>query len=275
MNKKFDFTTLDCEERLGIASSSMTGAGKFATFFPGLILTAIFYGILSLLKLVWSNQVFIVMFFPGGAGNRSFIPVLTVFFAMWCLSMLLMKHSKLKVQKKLLAALLPLPAMEEKMQFISENVCCPSDFAAANILEQAKLMESRNLDAAEKSVLIDSLINDYEKASDSSFIHISALIWAIPVLGFIGTVLGLAQAVGNFGEMAAGSNGFQALLPQVTGGLATAFETTLIALCLALILQLLSSSARHAEEIFFQQLKLLLSAGCSCSESSESENPGA
>lgn len=275
MNKKFDFTTLDCEERLGIASSSMTAAGKFASFFPGLILTAIFYGILSLLKLVWSKTVFIAMFFPGGAGNRSFIPVLTVFCAMWCLAMLMMKHSKLKVQKKLLTALLPLPTTKEKMQFISENVSSQTDFAAANILGQAGLMDSKNLDAAEKSVLIDSLINDYEKASDSSFIHISALIWAIPVLGFIGTVLGLAQAVGNFGELAAGSNGFQAVLPQVTGGLATAFETTLIALSLALILQLLSSSARHAEEIFFQQLKLLLPAGYTDSETPESENPGA
>lgn len=269
MNKKFDFTRLDCEERFGIASAGMTAAGKFASFIPGVILTAVFYGILSLLRLIWSNTVFIEMFFPGGAGNRTLIPALTVFCAMWCFSMIVMKRSKIRVQQKLFKALMALPTVAERVEFVGQNVVDKNEFAAAKILMQSQAMEAKNLVDSEKALLIDSFIGDLEKASDSSFINISAFIWAIPVLGFIGTVLGLAKAVGNFGELASanGGSGFQAVLPQVTGGLATAFETTLTALSLALILQLLSSFIRHAEELFLQQLKLLLN------DTSENSDP--
>ena len=82
------------------------------------------------------------------------------------------------------------------------------------------------------------------------------------MLGFIGTVLGLAKAVNKFGALATSGDGasFNAVLPQVTGGLATAFETTLIALVLALILQLVSACRRQDEELFFGSLKSRLFA---------------
>ena len=75
----------------------------------------------------------------------------------------------------------------------------------------------------------------------------------MPVLGFIGTVLGLSEAIGGFGGALASGNDLSQLkheLQGVTGGLAVAFETTLIALVAALGLQLLNTGLRKNEEAF-------------------------
>ena len=68
----------------------------------------------------------------------------------------------------------------------------------------------------------------------SSYILLNGLVWATPVLGFIGTVLGLSAAIGEFTQtLGVDSTDLAAIklsLTGVTGGLATAFETTLVAL---------------------------------------------
>jgi biopolymer transport protein ExbB/TolQ len=185
-----------------------------------------------------------------------------MFAAMWCWSMLWMKKRKLAVQKRLLHALEQCKDDTERQIFIAENVEQPSDFAAAGFFLLKKKLEYRNLPAAETDTILAGAAAEYEKASDTSFIFASTLIWAVPVLGFIGTVLGLAKAVSKFGLLASSGTAidFNAVLPQVTGGLATAFETTLIALVLALILQIFASFRRQAEEEFFGSLKSKLSS---------------
>ena len=74
----------------------------------------------------------------------------------------------------------------------------------------------------------------------------------LPYYDRIGTVLGLARAVGGFGAVLTENNApvaeMREALSGVTGGLAVAFETTLIALAAALILQLLLTMQLKAEE---------------------------
>jgi biopolymer transport protein ExbB/TolQ len=87
----------------------------------------------------------------------------------------------------------------------------------------------------------------------SSYALTQGFLWAIPVLGFIGTVQGLSQAIGAFATTLAAGGDMVALrgsLQNVTGGLATAFETTLVALVCALILQLLVSWLQTRESEF-------------------------
>ena len=251
---------MDCEERFGFASAGMTAAGKISTLIPGVILTAAVYGLLSLLKIAFPANDMIKMFFPYGEADRTFIPLITVFAAMWCWSMLWMKKRKLAVQKTLLQTLEQCQDDAERQIFIAENVEQPSDFAAAELFLLHKRLKERDLSAAENDTILAGAVGEYEKASDTSFIPVSTMIWAIPVLGFIGTVLGLAKAVAKFGLLASSGTAidFNAVLPQVTGGLATAFETTLIALVLALILQIFASFRRQAEEQFFGSLKSIL-----------------
>jgi biopolymer transport protein ExbB/TolQ len=92
-----------------------------------------------------------------------------------------------------------------------------------------------------------------ESTHQTSFATLGGFLWAIPVLGFIGTVLGLAGAIGNFSSLLdkqSDVSGIVGSLKEVTGGLSTAFETTLLALVIALVVQLWITSQKKSEEEF-------------------------
>jgi hypothetical protein len=88
---------------------------------------------------------------------------------------------------------------------------------------------------------------------DSSYILIKFMIWAIPVLGFIGTIMGMTQAIGSFdtvlkGVGEVGFSGVKENLGLVTSGLSVAFETTFLALVLSTIVNLFSNALQKKEE---------------------------
>jgi len=101
-----------------------------------------------------------------------------------------------------------------------------------------------------------SLLNQ-QVSGDAEHIHhayglVKTFVWALPVLGLIGTVMGIALAVGDFGQLIGGNVDDVAVikqsLVQVTGGLSFAFTTTLLGLLSALLLVLPSSSLQAREE---------------------------
>lgn len=60
------------------------------------------------------------------------------------------------------------------------------------------------------------------------------LIWATPMLGFLGTVLGISQALG--GIQVGADNDFQQMLNSLRGSLFVAFDTTALALTLSIVM---------------------------------------
>lgn len=74
---------------------------------------------------------------------------------------------------------------------------------------------------------------DNEERSDRySFVRI--MIWAIPMLGFLGTVLGISEALG--GLDLGGEGDFQGMMGKLRGSLYVAFDTTALALTFAILL---------------------------------------
>ena len=67
--------------------------------------------------------------------------------------------------------------------------------------------------------------------ANSSYAFVRLLIWAIPIMGFLGTVVGITMAIANLSPTA-----LEQSLPDVTHGLGVAFDTTALALVLATIL---------------------------------------
>jgi biopolymer transport protein ExbB/TolQ len=93
--------------------------------------------------------------------------------------------------------------------------------------------------------------------SDSSYAIARVLIWAIPILGFIGTVMGLGSAVSGFSEFLAGEAELSAIkeaIGDVTIGLGVAFDTTLLALVLSVILMFPLSIIQRREENLFVEI---------------------
>ena len=60
---------------------------------------------------------------------------------------------------------------------------------------------------------------------------IRTITWAVPILGFLGTVIGITMAIANITP-----DQLQSSLPEVTAGLAVAFDTTALSLALSMIL---------------------------------------
>jgi biopolymer transport protein ExbB/TolQ len=94
-------------------------------------------------------------------------------------------------------------------------------------------------------------------SSDSTYAIARVLIWAIPILGFIGTVVGLGSAVSGFSDFLAGAAGLDAIkeaIGDVTQGLGMAFDTTLLALVLSVFLMFPLSVVQRREENLFVEI---------------------
>jgi ABC-type transporter Mla subunit MlaD len=94
--------------------------------------------------------------------------------------------------------------------------------------------------------------------TESSFSFLNLLIWAHPIVGFLGTVVGIGAAIGGFSsivESAVEINAIKGALQVVTGGLSTAFDTTLIGLVFAMILMFTTTPLKKMEEDFLADVE--------------------
>ncbi len=100
----------------------------------------------------------------------------------------------------------------------------------------------------------------YDLAYQASYALPKILIWAIPVLGFIGTVLGIGEAIGSFESFITASvEDFNVLrdgLSQVTEGLGTAFDTTFLALTISLVVMLPLTLLERLEQRLLTKIDL-------------------
>jgi len=87
------------------------------------------------------------------------------------------------------------------------------------------------------------------------------MVWAIPILGFIGTVWGISNGIAHFsdamtntGSVTDVSTMLKENLPLVTNSLATAFDTTLLALLLSIPLMMLMLTIEKSEEAYLIDL---------------------
>ena len=90
---------------------------------------------------------------------------------------------------------------------------------------------------------IRCLADNDAMAQDASYSLLRFITWAIPILGFLGTVLGITDAIyGVTPEV------LEKSLSTVTGGLATAFDTTALALFLTMVLMFFSFLVERMEQ---------------------------
>lgn len=86
-------------------------------------------------------------------------------------------------------------------------------------------------------------------ALESSYALVRFICWAIPILGFLGTVLGITDAIAGVTPERLEEN-----LNAVTDGLALAFDTTALGLLFTMILMFLSYVVERAEQGFLTKV---------------------
>lgn len=80
-----------------------------------------------------------------------------------------------------------------------------------------------------------------QAAMEQSYSLPRTLVWAIPLMGFIGTVVGISAAVAGFSGFLSRAEEIEQIktgIGAVTTGLAVAFDTTLVALALSVVVML-------------------------------------
>jgi biopolymer transport protein ExbB/TolQ len=83
-----------------------------------------------------------------------------------------------------------------------------------------------------------------------SYALIRTITWAVPILGFLGTVIGITMAIANVTPDQLSSS-----LNEVTAGLAVAFDTTALSLALSMLLVFTTFVVERAEQSHHDQLE--------------------
>lgn len=251
----------EIENRFGIfRAGRFTSVNKTLTFLIALVLTAAFFALVTfLLNSVPAARPYTTPFVrPGNIYTIG--PAMLFFF--WAITTLFIKSRKIEFQKRALG----LAAVPQQPDFILNETTArtvlerlhslvdhPRHFILLNRIERA-LSNLHNIGGlAEVSTIMTTQAENDENQISSSYTLLNGLVWAIPVLGFIGTVQGLSQAIGRFGLTLQNTTEVAKMkesLQGVTGGLATAFETTLVALVAALIIQLYINYLQQKETDF-------------------------
>ncbi len=245
--------------------------------------TALFYAVLLALPIQKT-------YFWQVLCDRGPIQYCTMFLSFWAGVILVFKSRKIGRQKEsILFDMLP---SEISTEIRPDNVdafrghinglpCDPRDsFLMNRCLRALDHFRSRG-SVQEVSDLLGSQAEIDLAAVDSSYSMVKIFVWAIPILGFIGTVLGIGLAVGGFSKTvesdaatpaaavapaapgaepptpapAAGAgqsteylDNLKKSLSSVTSGLAVAFDTTFLALVMSMFIMFPMSSMRKAEE---------------------------
>lgn len=117
----------------------------------------------------------------------------------------------------------------------------------------------RNLTCGDSVNLSDHVLLLRGQQHQHNFALIGFAIWVLPMLGFIGTVLGITQAIGGLADTTVISGADGSGLGGVLGGLQFAFDTTLVGLVLVipLMLMLLALRARaQTLDVVYERLLL-------------------
>jgi hypothetical protein len=226
----------DCEQRFGFKGGRFTAVNNLFTFFVAAILTVLFYAF----TIYGLNRFEPTRFIADMFLLRGPVPYPTMFLTFWCLAILIVKRKKLAEQRKALdlkpfpddpAFLLNPETAQTILAEINRLVDDTRNFVLLNRIERA-LSNLRNIGRISDVSDILQTQAEYDEAQQESTFR-----------GFGNTLAVAGEDVGALKDSLGG----------ITGGLSTAFETTLVALVAALVIQLWMTFAQQQESLFLDE----------------------
>lgn len=233
----------------GWADGTEVSLSKSATI--ALVTSILFYVLVFPIRGYYLGELFL---------DRGWVPFVLVFLMSWSGAILFLKSRKLAKQKdSMLFDTLPTDISEEISEktvskFIEHVNGLPVDPRESFLINRVlRGLEHFSVlgSSSEVSSRLQSQSEIDATAIDSSYTMLKVFIWAIPILGFIGTVMGISESVGSFSGSMDAAQDISVLkdsLNGVTGGLSTAFDTTLVALVMSMLVMFPSSSMQKSEE---------------------------
>lgn len=256
----FNWSRQDIEQRFRFSGGKFTDTNTSFTCILALAMTAITFFAMNTLPRGLLGGGIIDKFV-----SRGYIPAIIAFFFCWTIAIILVKRSKVAFQRSLLTvAVIPAergftltpqtaPSCLHKIERLVDN---PERFILLHRIEVALSNLSNIGNISDVAAILSAQSQKDEQMVASSFNLVSGFIWAIPVFGFIGTVIGLADAIQGFGatlQLATDLDSIKSSMTLVVQGLSVAFDTTLLALVAAVTLQILLSFQKRKEIRFLDE----------------------
>lgn len=246
--------------RTGWVETDPTNPNSFVAFGIGLV------GAAALLSVLWifnppaakvaanytTMEWLAALFF-----KHALVSVTNTIFFCWAMGILYLKVGKLRHQRRaLMLDVLPLDLgkeinSENVASFIDHLYSLPRslrDSVMVNRIRKGLELFEVRPSVADVGHMMGSQSDIDSMRISGSFSMLKAFLWAIPILGFIGTVIGLSHAIGGMNFNMDDINQVKATLQNVTGGLGTAFDATLLGLVLALLLNFPMNAMIKAED---------------------------
>lgn len=255
--KLLDWHLGDIEQRFGFNGGKYTDVNTwFALLASALICAGFFIGLCHVPTSIRTTKAISMIL------ERGWTPYVMVTLFVLAIVILFVKWRKLSFQSKAFKIeLIPVGnnfaltsnTALDVIKTLNESVDDPKRFVLFNRIERALLNLKNVGNLSDVSEMLRSQAENDESHMDSSYGLLSGIIWVIPILGFIGTVVGLSGAIGGFGAVLntdASVSSLRDSLAPVTNNLGIAFDTTFVALVLAMIIQMLMTFLRKQEELF-------------------------
>ena len=137
-----------------------------------------------------------------------------------------------------------------KLELIDLHNRVNKSYLVTNLVKKActKFRSNKSISDVIQIVSEQTSIN-YSKAESAQSL-VRFLVWSLPSIGFIGTILGIAGALG-LADRAGTEDG----LNDITNALYVAFDTTLLALGLSIVVMWLYNELQQEEEILHSNME--------------------
>jgi len=246
----------DPERKFGLPSGRFTTPSATSSFLAGLILMGVIYGTTWAVRgTPWGHVIW--QYLTAYAG----IPIPIMLLTCWSAAIILLKAGKISAQRKALRLrfmpadpgfVLSVATVDRVIDAVEGGVDEPHRFVLLDRVLTA-LKSIRNIGRiADIDEMLNSAAEADDDSMDSGYTIVRGFIWAIPVLGFIGTIIGLTEAIAGFGGVLEASEStldtLALKLTEVIAGLKTAFVTTGEGLIAALLLHLAATFTRRGDE---------------------------
>jgi biopolymer transport protein ExbB/TolQ len=217
-----------------------------------------------LIPAILVDSFFYRLFYPDGSVDSTFlVPMIILIFFIWTITEMF---------------LISMNIHKQNQQLVNNQVLLDSDFmdteCIANLEQKwngpkhssffktIKSLADAVQNATSHQSLYDLFRYQTELVSEkhsSRYTFSKIAIWAMPILGFIGTVIGISLAVGNFsGFLVQDIENIDVVkteLSKITTGLSFAFDTTLFGLGSSLLAMLMMTFTQNYENKFLTRVE--------------------
>ncbi len=257
-----------------VPSRAPTDVSIVTSGIAGLVLTLLFYALVVYpLRESYFGELF---------GARGWVPYIIALFSFWALVIVFLKYRMHQTQ----LASLDIDLLPE---FLGKTLAPANAHVFSSYLDHIATQGPRNIlverlrwgvrffrareDVRELATQLSERARTDAEAIESSYTMLRTFIWAIPILGFIGTVLGIGEAVSGFSHSVAAAADLELMkesIGSVTTGLGVAFDTTLLALVMSILIMFPISALQKAEEDFLTRSEVYCDEHLLCRVSEQS-----